>query len=70
MVIRFQFAALTERNGEGNEVSHLTVCVCKEEEMGGVKYALSTFFSGSLCLSYSNSLCKAVYCRYHSTFVH
>lgn len=59
MVIRFQFAALTKRNGVGNEVSHLPVCLEKEE---GVKYAQSTFFSGLLCLSYSNSLCNAVYC--------
>lgn len=32
MVIRFQFAVLTKRNGEGNEVSHFTVCVWREEE--------------------------------------
>lgn len=57
MVIRFQFAALTERNGEGNEVSHLTVCVCKEEEMGGLSMHCLHF---SVALSASHILIHCV----------
>lgn len=34
MVIRFEFAALTKRNEEGNEVSHLTARVWREDERG------------------------------------
>lgn len=47
-------------------------CVCLERGRGvGVKYAQSTFFSGPLCLLYSNSLCNAVYCGYRcAAFMH
>lgn len=41
MVIRFQFAVLTKRNGEGNEVSHLCVCVCLEGGRGEEEEGLS-----------------------------
>lgn len=34
VVIRFEFAALTKRNEESNEVSHLTACVWREKEPG------------------------------------
>lgn len=71
MVIRFQFAVLTKRNGEGNEVSHFTVCVWREEEEWAEGLSMhTTFFSASLWLSYSNSLCNAVYCGYHHALMH
>lgn len=41
MVIRFEFAALTKRNEESNEVSHLTACVWREEEPGIKQCAVS-----------------------------
>lgn len=40
MVIRFEFAALTKRNEEGNEVSHLAACVGRDEL--GIKRVQST----------------------------
>lgn len=54
MVIRFQFALLTKRNGEGNEVSRLAVCVWREKG-GREGCTVYTFQWPSLPLSRSSS---------------
>lgn len=57
MVIRFQFAVLTKRNGEGNEVSHLTVCVWRDGEGRGLSMHSLHF---SVALSASHALIHRV----------
>lgn len=61
MVIRFQFAALTKRNGEGNEVSHLTVCLERGREEGGGLSMHSLHFSVALSASHTLIHCLMLF---------
>lgn len=63
MVIRFQFAALTKRNGEGNEVSHLTVCLERERERarGGGLSMHRLHFSVALSASHTVIHCVMLF---------
>lgn len=61
MVIRFQFAALTKRNREGNEVSHLTVCLERRRDGAGGLSMHGLHFSVALSAPYSLIHCVMLF---------